>query len=76
MLRLLGRYIFREIFSSAVLGTLLATFILFLRQVDPIFELLVRSTAAEHAPGAPAVRAGDSAACCRSPFRSACWSAS
>ena len=46
MLRLLGRYIFREIFSSALLGTLLATFILFLRQVDPIFELLVKSTGA------------------------------
>ena len=46
MLRLLGRYIFREIFSSAVLGTLLATFILFLREVDPIFELLVKSTTA------------------------------
>ena len=46
MLRLLGRYIFREIFSSALLGTLLATFILYLRQVDPIFELLVKSTTA------------------------------
>jgi len=46
VLRLLGRYIFREIFSSAVLGTLLATFILYLRQVDPIFELLVKSTTA------------------------------
>jgi lipopolysaccharide export LptBFGC system permease protein LptF len=37
VLRLLGRYIFREIVASAVLGTLLATFILYLRQVDPIF---------------------------------------
>jgi LPS export ABC transporter permease LptG/LPS export ABC transporter permease LptF len=46
VLRLLGRYIFREIFSSALLGTLLATFILYLRQVDPIFELLVKSTTA------------------------------
>ena len=46
MLRLLGRYVFREIFSSAVLGTLLATFILFLRGVDPIFELLVKSNTA------------------------------
>jgi lipopolysaccharide export LptBFGC system permease protein LptF len=44
--RLLGRYIFREIFSSAVLGTLLATFILYLREVDPIIELLVKSTTA------------------------------
>jgi LPS export ABC transporter permease LptG/LPS export ABC transporter permease LptF len=45
-LRLLGRYIFREILSSAVLGTLLATFILYLRQVDPIIELLVKSNTA------------------------------
>jgi LPS export ABC transporter permease LptG len=44
--RLLGRYIFREIISSALLGTLLATFVLFLRNVDPIFELLVRSNGA------------------------------
>src|SRR5262249_37411071 len=46
LLRLLGRYIFREITSSALLGTLLATFILFLRNVDPVFELLVRSNSA------------------------------
>ena len=44
-MRLLGRYIFREILASAVLGTLLATFVIFLRGVDPIFELLVRSNA-------------------------------
>jgi LPS export ABC transporter permease LptG/LPS export ABC transporter permease LptF len=43
--RLLGRYIFREIVASAVLGTLLATFVVFLRGVDQIFELLVRSNA-------------------------------
>jgi len=46
VLRLLGRYIFREILSSALLGTLLATFVLFLRGVDPIFELLVRANGA------------------------------
>jgi lipopolysaccharide export LptBFGC system permease protein LptF len=46
--RLLGRYIFREIVASAVLGTLLATFVVFLRGVDPIFELLVRSNASAH----------------------------
>jgi LPS export ABC transporter permease LptG/LPS export ABC transporter permease LptF len=44
--RLLGRYIFREILASAVLGTLLASFVLFLRSVDPIFELLVKSSSA------------------------------
>jgi LPS export ABC transporter permease LptG/LPS export ABC transporter permease LptF len=48
MLRLLGRYIFREILSSAVLGTLLATFVLFLRGADPIFELLVKSNGATY----------------------------
>ena len=31
-MRLLGRYIFREILTSAVLGTLLATFIIFLQR--------------------------------------------
>jgi len=46
VLRILGRYIFREILSSAILGTLLATFILFLRGADPIFELLVKSNGA------------------------------
>ena len=50
MLRLLGRYVFREIFASALLGTLLVTFILYLREVDPIFELLVKSTTANTRP--------------------------
>ena len=45
-MRLLSRYIFREILTSALLGTLLASFILFLRRVDPIFELLVKSSSA------------------------------
>ena len=44
-MRLLGRYIFREILASAILGMLLSTFVIFLRGVDPIFELLVRSNA-------------------------------
>jgi LPS export ABC transporter permease LptG/LPS export ABC transporter permease LptF len=39
--RLLGRYVFREILTSAVLGTLLATFIIFLRGLSPLFALLV-----------------------------------
>ncbi|HEV2444701.1 MAG TPA: LptF/LptG family permease [Candidatus Sulfopaludibacter sp.] len=43
MLRLLGRYVFREILTSAVLGTLLATFIIFLRAADKLFALLVNS---------------------------------
>jgi len=40
-MRLLGRYIFREILASAVLGTLLATFIIFLRAADKLFAVLV-----------------------------------
>jgi lipopolysaccharide export LptBFGC system permease protein LptF len=35
--RLLNRYIFRETLTSAVLGTLLATFVIFLRTVDQLF---------------------------------------
>ncbi|HJZ99802.1 MAG TPA: LptF/LptG family permease [Candidatus Solibacter sp.] len=42
-MRILGRYIFREILSSALLGTILATFVLFLQRADPVFELLVKS---------------------------------
>lgn len=43
MLRLLGRYVFREILTSAVLGTLLATFIIFLKAADQLFVVLVNS---------------------------------
>ena len=43
MLRLLGRYVFREILTSAVLGTLLATFIIFLHSADKLFAVLVGS---------------------------------
>lgn len=46
MFRLLARYIFREILTSAVLGTLLATFVLFLHGLEDVFELLVGSTSA------------------------------
>ena len=46
MFRLLNRYIFRETLTSAVLGTLLATFVIFLRTVDQLFELLVQGNAA------------------------------
>ena len=44
MLRLLGRYIFREIFSSALLGTFLSTAIIFLQQAGTLFEVVVRSS--------------------------------
>lgn len=41
MLRLLGRYVFREILTSSALGTLLATFVVFIQKVDRLFEVLV-----------------------------------
>ena len=45
-MRLLGRYVFREILASSLLGTALATFVIFLQQVDKLFELLVGSGSA------------------------------
>ncbi len=42
---LLGRNIFREAASATVLGTVLFTFVLFLRSIGQVFELLVRSSA-------------------------------
>src|SRR5579863_3464367 len=44
-MRIISRYVFREILTSALLGTVLATFVIFLRAVDKYFELLVRSSA-------------------------------
>jgi LPS export ABC transporter permease LptG len=42
-MRLLGRYVFREILASSLLATALATFVIFLRGVSPLVEVLVRS---------------------------------
>lgn len=42
-MRILGRYVFREILASSLLATALATFIIFLRGISPLVELLVRS---------------------------------
>ena len=42
-MRILGRYVFREILASSLLATILATFIIFLRGISPLVELLVRS---------------------------------
>ncbi len=42
---LLFRAIFREVASSAILGAILFTFVLFLQRVGRLFEILVRSTA-------------------------------
>src|SRR6202163_2248056 len=44
-MKLLSRAVFREVISSAVLGTILFTFVLFLQRVGRLFEILVRSTA-------------------------------
>jgi LPS export ABC transporter permease LptG/LPS export ABC transporter permease LptF len=44
--RLLGRYVFRETLTSALLGTLLATFVIFLHGFDRLFDLLVQTSAA------------------------------
>ncbi len=45
-MRILSRYVFREILTSALLGTFLTTFVIFLQQVaSRLFELLVRSSA-------------------------------
>ncbi len=43
MFRILSRYVFREILTSSVLGTLLATFVVFLQKIDRLFEVLVGS---------------------------------
>ena len=44
-MRLLGRYVFREILTSSVLGAVLATCVIFLHGADPLFKVLVRSNA-------------------------------
>lgn len=45
-MRILSRYVFREIFTSALLGTILATSVIFLQHVaGKLFEMLVRSSA-------------------------------
>jgi LPS export ABC transporter permease LptG/LPS export ABC transporter permease LptF len=45
MFGILSRAIFVEILSSACLGTILFTFVLFLQRAGKVFELLVRSSA-------------------------------
>ena len=51
--------IFREVANSALFGTVLFTFVLFLQRVGKLFEILVRSSAPP-AYRRPSVRAGDS----------------
>jgi LPS export ABC transporter permease LptF/LPS export ABC transporter permease LptG len=43
--RILDRYIFREILTSSLLGTFLATFVTFLQKADKLFAVLVGSNA-------------------------------
>jgi len=43
-MRLLGRTIFREVLTSALLGAVLFTFVIFLQRARPLFEFLVRTT--------------------------------
>ena len=42
---ILSRAIFAEVFASALLGTSLFTFVLFLQRIGKLFEILVRSSA-------------------------------
>lgn len=42
---ILGRAVFREVFTSAFLGTVLFSFVLFLQKLSKLFEILVRSSA-------------------------------
>ena len=42
-MKLLSRYVFREILTSSVLATALAIFVIFLKGIGRLFELLVRS---------------------------------
>lgn len=44
-MKILSRAIFKEIFTSAALGTLLFTFVLFLRTIERLSTLLVRNSA-------------------------------
>ncbi len=44
-MRILSRYVFREILTSSLLGTILATFVTFLQKADRLFEVLVGSNA-------------------------------
>ncbi|MBK9170302.1 MAG: LptF/LptG family permease [Bryobacterales bacterium] len=42
---ILGRYVFREVLTSALLGTLLATFVIFLQGLSTLFATLIRASA-------------------------------
>ena len=42
-MKILSRYVFREILTSSLLATALATFVIFLQGIGKLFELLVHS---------------------------------
>ncbi len=42
-MRILGRYVFREILAGSFLAIIIATFVIFLQGVGPLFEMLVRT---------------------------------
>lgn len=42
-MKILSRYVFREILASSILGTVLATFVILLQRVGRLFELLVQA---------------------------------
>src|SRR5580658_1430626 len=42
-MRILGRYVFREILASSFLAITIATFVIFLQGVAPLLELMLRS---------------------------------
>lgn len=42
-MKILGRYVFREILAGTVLAIVVATFVIFLQGAGPLFEILVRS---------------------------------
>jgi LPS export ABC transporter permease LptG/LPS export ABC transporter permease LptF len=48
---ILSRAVFREVSQSAILGTILFTFVLFLQRVGKLFEIVVRSSAAPQTVG-------------------------
>ncbi len=42
-MKILGRYVFREILAGSILAIVIATFVIFMQGVAPLFELLVRT---------------------------------
>ena len=43
-MNVLFRYILREVLVSSLIGAVLFTFVLFLNQIGPVMELLVRAS--------------------------------